>query len=170
MMMTVKRAPLSETRGQGNSPPCLRVVAFNVTSFSKEFLMLYVKIFGYFLASAALLTSLAMALMGARWQAVEQSAYAGERRPWWFVAASALLIGFYLFALYHFAIAAPKTWAGWLLMVILPLGWGLKAALVVFNPQGRAAVSAIAGDQNWRKVALARLPIALLLGILTWFA
>jgi hypothetical protein len=146
------------------------VVAFDITSFSKEFPMLYVKLFGYFLASAALLTSLAMALMGARWQAVEQSAYAGERRPWWFVAASVLLIGFYLFALYGFIGAAPKTWAGWLLMVILPLGWGLKAALVIFNPQGRAAVSAIAGDQNWRKVALARLPIALLLGILTWFA
>ena len=58
----------------------------------------------------------------------------------------------------------------WLLMVILPIGWGLKAALVVFNPQGRTAVSAIAGEQNWRKVAFARLPIALLLGILTWFA
>jgi len=132
--------------------------------------MLYVKLFGYFLASAALLTSLAMALMGARWQAVEQSAYAGERRPWWFVAASVLLIGFYLFALYGFIAAAPKTWAGWLLMVILPLGWGLKAALVIFNPQGRAAVSSIAGDHNWRKVALARLSIAILLGVLTWFA
>lgn len=132
--------------------------------------MAFVKLFGFLLASAALLTSLAMALMGARWQAVERSAYAGERRPWWFVAASVWLIGFYLFTLYHFFNAAPKTWAGWLLMVILPLGWGLKAALVIFNPQGRTAVSSIGGDQNWRKVALARLPIAILLGILTWFA
>jgi len=132
--------------------------------------MIYVKLFGYFLTFAALLASFAIGLMGGRWQTVEQSAYAGKRRPWWFIAASFLLVGFYLFALYHFASAAPRTWAGWLLMVILPLGWGLKAALVVFNPRGRAAVSSIAGDQNWRKVALARLPIAILLGVLTWFA
>jgi len=132
--------------------------------------MLYVKLFGYFLAIAALLTSAAIALMGARWQKVEQSAYAGERRPWWFIAGSILLIGFYIFALVHFVNGAPKTWAGWLLMVILPAGWGLKAALVILNPKGRITVSSIAGDQNWRKVALARLPAALLLGILTWFA
>jgi len=55
-------------------------------------------------------------------------------------------------------------------MVVIPLGWALKAALVIFNPQGRQAVSAIAGDQNWRTVALARLPIAILLGVLTWLA
>jgi hypothetical protein len=169
-MMKAKCTPLSETRGQGSHLLCLRVVAFNITALSKEFPMIYVKLFGFLLASAALLTSLAIALMGARWQAVEQSAYAGERRPWWFVAASVLLIGSYLFALYQFVNAAPKTWTGWLLMVILPLGWGLKAALVVFNPKGRAAVSSIAGDRNWRNVALARLPIAILLGVLTWFA
>lgn len=132
--------------------------------------MFYVKLFGYCLAGAALFTSLAIGLMGGRWQAVEQSAYAGQRRPWWFVGGSILLLGFYLFALYHFVGVAPKTWAGWLLMVVLPIGWGLKAALVVFNPKGRATVSAIAGDRNWRTVALARLPIALLLGVLTWFA
>ncbi|NWG22212.1 MAG: hypothetical protein HXY39_18045 [Chloroflexi bacterium] len=132
--------------------------------------MIYVKLFGYFISAAVLITSLAIGLMGARWQAVEQSAYAGARRPWWFVAASVLLIVFYFLALNQFVSAAPRTWAGWLLMAILPLGWGLKAALVIFNPQGRAAVSSIAGDQNWRKVALARLPIAILLGILTWFA
>lgn len=129
-----------------------------------------IQLFGYFLAFAALVTSLAIALMGARWQAVEQSAYAGKSRPWWFILISILLAGLYLAALVTFIGEPEKTWAGWLLMVVIPIGWGLKAALVVFNPQGRAAVSAIAGDQNWRKVALARLPIALLLGILTWFA
>lgn len=132
--------------------------------------MIYVKFFGYFLAAAALLTSAAMALMGARWQAVEQSAYVGKRRPWWFIVISILLIGVYLFTLYTFIIAPAKNWAGWFLMVILPVGWALKAALVIFNPQGRATVSNIEGDQNWRKVALARLPIAVLLAVLTWFA
>ena len=132
--------------------------------------MFYVKLFGLFLTIAALFTSLSMALMGARWQTVEQSAYAGKRRPWWFVVVSVLLLGFYLFALYNFINEVPKTWVSWLLVVVIPLGWGLKAALVVFNPQGRQAVSSIAGDQNWRKVALARLPVALLLGLLTWFA
>lgn len=129
-----------------------------------------IQLFGYFLAFAALFTSLAMALLGARWQAVEQSAYAGQRRPWWFVLISILLVGLYLAALVTFIGAPEKTWAGWLLMVVIPVGWGLKAALVIFNPKGRQAVSAIEGDQNWRKVALARLPIAILLAVLTWFA
>ncbi|GEM_PF-536820 len=163
---------------QGRDPDLLAAQQLDPTQLfalqnpisQKESPMFYIKLFGYFLALAVLLTSMAMALMGARWQAVEQSAYAGQRRPWWFVAASLLLIGFYLFALYHFINAAPKTWAGWLLMVILPIGWGLKAALVIFNPQGRLGISAIEGDQNWRKVALARLPAALLLAVLTWFA
>jgi hypothetical protein len=129
-----------------------------------------IQLFGSFLASAALFTSIAMALMGARWQAVEQSAYAGQRRPWWFILISILLVGLYLAALVTFIGTPEKTWAGWLLMVVIPVGWGLKAALVIFNPKGRQAVSAIEGDQNWRKVALARLPIAILLAVLTWFA
>lgn len=138
--------------------------------FSEEHKMSYVKLFGFFLAFAALFTSIAIAVMGARWQKVEQSAYAGKRRPWWFIAGSILLIGLYLIALYQFVNAVPKNWAGWLLMVILPIGWGLKAALVILNPKGRAAVSSIAGDENWQKVALARLPAAVLLGVLAWFA
>jgi hypothetical protein len=129
-----------------------------------------IQLFGYFLASAALFTSIAMALMGARWQAVEQSAYAGQHRPWWFILISILLVGLYLAALVTFIGTLEKNWAGWLLMVVIPVGWGLKAALVIFNPKGRQAVSAIEGDQNWRKVALARLPIAVLLAVLTWFA
>ncbi len=132
--------------------------------------MFYIKLFGYFLASAAVFTSAAMALMGARWQAVEQSAYAGERRPWWFILISILLLGLYLAALVAFIRAPEKTWAGWLLMVVIPVGWGLKGALVIFNTKGRQIVSAIEGDRNWVKIAMARLPIAILLSILTWLA
>ncbi len=132
--------------------------------------MFTVKLFGFILAAAALFTSTAMWVLGARWQAVEQSAYAGKRRPWWFILISILLIGFYLAALIVFIGAEGKTWAGWLLMVIIPAVWVIKGALVIFNPAGRKSVTAITGDQNWRNVALARLPIALLLGILAWFA
>jgi cytochrome bd-type quinol oxidase subunit 2 len=129
-----------------------------------------IQLFGYFLAAAALFTSIAMALMGARWQAVEQSAYAGERRPWWFVLISILLVGLYLAALVSFIDMSEKSWAGWFLMVFIPIGWGLKGTLIIFNPKGRQTVSAIEGDQNWRKIALARLPIAILLAVLTYFA
>ena len=126
---------------------------------------MYIKLFGYFLAFAALLTSLAMAWMGGRWQAIEASAYGGKRRPWWFYVASLVLVGLYLLALFDF-IGAEKNLASWLLMIIIPAGWMLKSALVIFNPRGRQAVSSLQGDQNWRKVALARLPVAILLAVL----
>ena len=126
---------------------------------------MYIKLFGYLLAFAALLTSLAMAWMGGRWQAIEASAYGGKRRPWWFYVLSLVLVGLYLLALLDF-IEAEKNLAAWLLMIIIPAGWALKSALVIFNPRGRQAVSSLQGDQNWRKVALARLPIAILLGVL----
>ena len=129
---------------------------------------MYVKLFGYFLTIAALAASIAMATMGGRWQAIEKAAYGGNRRPWWFITLSILLIGLYVLALVSF-LGSEKTWAGWLLIVIIPVGWILKAALVVFNPKGRQAVSNLEGDQNWRKVALARFPIAVLLAVLTYF-
>ena len=45
---------------------------------------MYIKLFGYLIAAGVLFTSLAMYVMGARWQAVEQAGYGGKSRPWWF--------------------------------------------------------------------------------------
>jgi hypothetical protein len=129
----------------------------------------YIKMFGYLIAAGVLFTSLAMYLMGARWQAVEQAGYGGKRRPWWFYVLSLLLIGLYILAVLDF-VGADKSWATWILVVFFPVGWVLKGALIIFNPKGRQAVTAVAGDQNWRKVALARLPIALLVGVLAFLA
>ena len=128
-----------------------------------------VKLFGYTLAAGILATSLAMMWLGGRWQKVEASAYAGERRPWWFWLGSLLLVGLYLAALVSF-ISGEKTWAGWALMVIIPLGWAIKGAAVIFNAKGRRAVTSIAGDEGWMKVALARLPIMVILAALAYFA
>jgi cell division protein FtsW (lipid II flippase) len=130
--------------------------------------MMYIKLFGYFLASAALFVSLAMAIMGGRWQALEQAAYGGKRRPWWFIFFGILLVVLYVLALVSF-INGDKNWAGWLLIVVIPVGWLLKGTLLVFNTRGREAVSNLEGDQNWHKVALARFPIAVILSVLTYF-
>ncbi|MDF2531045.1 MAG: hypothetical protein K0Q65_626 [Clostridia bacterium] len=132
--------------------------------------MILVKAFGYTIALAALFTSLAMIIMGARWQKIERSAYAGEKRPWWFILLSALILLFYLSALVRFIGADVKTVAGWFMMAVIPIGWGLKAALVVFNQKGRKTVSDISGDQAWIKVGLARLPVVLIFALLAYFA
>jgi len=131
--------------------------------------MLFVKMFGFMLAAAALFTSLAMMIMGGNWQRIEELAYAGNRRPWWFKVISVFLILLYVLALVNF-IVNDKNWASWTLMVIIPVGWVIKAAAVVFNKEGRKKVSSISGDENWRKVALARLPIAIILAVLAIFA
>jgi hypothetical protein len=128
------------------------------------------QLFGFALAGGVLFTSLAMVLMGGRWQRVEVAAYGSNRRPWWFWVGSAVVIALYLAALASFVTAADKTWAGWILMVAIPLGWGIKAALITFNPKGRRTVTSISGDTAWVKVAAARLPIALVLAMLSVYA
>lgn len=131
--------------------------------------MSFVKFFGFFLASGVVLTSLLMMVLGAKWQEIEAAAYGGRRRPLWFILGSVLLLGIYAAALIDF-FSAEKTWATWVLAVVIPLGWLVKGALVVFNPAGRQKVSSISGSQAWFKVALARLPVALVLLVLAWYA
>lgn len=131
--------------------------------------MSFVKLFGFFLGSGVVLTSLLMMVLGAKWQEIEAAAYGGKRRPLWFVLGSVLLIGIYAAALFDF-FAADKTWATWVLAVVIPLGWLVKGAMIVFNPAGRKKVSSISGGQAWFKVALARLPVALVLFVLAWYA
>lgn len=121
------------------------------------------------MAGIAALASVIMFIMGGKFQKVEANAYAGKRRPWWFVLISGLLIVAYGVVFYNF-LQLDKTWASWVLVVLLPVGWALKAAIVVFNPKGRKTVSAISGDSAWRTVAVARFPIAVLLAVLAYFA
>jgi RsiW-degrading membrane proteinase PrsW (M82 family) len=128
-----------------------------------------VQFYGYFMAAVAAVASIVMFVMGGKFQNIEANAYAGKKRPWWFVLISATLIVAYCFVLYSF-LQSDKTWAGWVLVVLLPVGWALKATMVVFNPKGRATVSAISGDSAWRKVALARFPIAIILAALAFYA
>jgi len=43
----------------------------------------------------------------------------------------------------------------------------MKAAALVFNPAGRAAILGIFDPRRWRQFGIARLPIALRLAVLT---
>ena len=130
---------------------------------------MFVKAFGTTLTIAALITSVAMMTLGAKWQKVERAAYASKKRPWWFILASIFLLSFYTVALIEF-ISAKKTTAGWTLMVAIPILWAVKAVLVIFNSKGRAVVSELSGDKVWIKIGLARLMIVILVGLLTWLA
>jgi hypothetical protein len=128
--------------------------------------MMVPKVFALVLASAVLLTSVMIYVMGGRFQAVEERAYGGDRRPWWFSLGLVAFAALYVAALVGFATAPERTWAAWVLMVVIPVGAALKAGLVILNPSGRAKVIAIEGDRAWRRVALTRavlVPVFLLL-------
>lgn len=130
---------------------------------------MWVEVFGYGLAALALATSMGMLAFGRRWQRIEAAAYGGTQRPAWFWLAAALLIVLWAIAAWDFAVS-DKTWAGWALIVGVPLIWCAKASALVFNPKGRKAVSGIDTDAGWRRIGLARLPIGVILAVLTALA
>ncbi|HSQ88795.1 hypothetical protein [Romboutsia sp.] len=130
--------------------------------------MIFIRLFGFIIAAGVVFTSLAMMIMGGRWQKIEASAYSGKRRPIWFILISICLIALYIIAFINF-IPSDKNWASWILMCLLPIGWVIKGILVVFNKEGREKVSNISGDKAWIKIGLARLPIAVLLIVLSLF-
>jgi hypothetical protein len=118
--------------------------------------MLLVKAFAVLLALAVLATSVLMYVMGGRFQVVEERAYGGARRPWWFVAALVAYAALYVAALIAFVLAPERSWAAWVLMVVIPVAAALKAGLVLLNPKGQAVVTSIEGDAAWRRIALSR--------------
>ncbi len=132
--------------------------------------MLLPTIFGLTLALAVLVTSILIMVMGGRFQKVEQAAYAGERRPWWFKLSLAAYAIFYVATLISFIMSPEKTWGAWVLVVIIPVGAVLKGSLVIFNKEGQKKVTSIEGDQNWRKIAIARLVLFPVFLILAYFA
>ena len=132
--------------------------------------MMLAKAFAALLAVAVLGTSVWMYVMGARFQAVEARAYAGARRPWWFVVALVAYAVLYLAALAAFVMAPERSWAAWVLIVVIPVAAALKGALVVFNRKGQAVVTAIEGDAAWRRIALSRAVLVPLFVLLAYYA
>ena len=132
--------------------------------------MMTARAFALVLAAAVLATSVAIYVMGGRFRAVEERAYGSDRRPWWFMLGLLAFAALYLSALAGFVMAPERTWAAWTLIVVIPIGAALKAGLVILNPQGRAMVTAIAGDQAWRRVALTRAVLAPVFLVLAYFA
>jgi hypothetical protein len=132
--------------------------------------MMLAKAFAALLAVAVLGTSVWMYAMGGRFQAVEARAYAGARRPWWFVAVLVGYVVLYLAALAAFVVAPERSWAAWALIVVIPVAAALKGALVVFNRKGQAVVTAIEGDAAWRRIALSRVVLVPLFLLLAYYA
>ncbi len=132
--------------------------------------MMWVKAFAALLAVAVLATSVLMYVMGGRFQAVEARAYAGTRRPWWFVLGLVAYAAVYVAALVAFVMAPERSWAAWALIVVIPVAAALKGALVLFNPKGQAVVTSIQGDAAWRRIALSRAALVPVFVLLAWFA
>ena len=132
----------------------------------------WLMIFGVVLTGLAAATSLGMLLFPERWSRFEIWAYGGARRPWPVWALAGGLLAVWGLAAVDFALRQDtgRTWAGWALVVGVPALWAVKSVALVFNPAGRAVVSGISDPRSWRKIGLARLPIALGLAALVWFA
>ena len=120
-------------------------------------------------ATAVLATSILIFVMGARFQKVEQAAYSGERRPWWFILGLIVFAALYVAALAGFVATPEKTWAGWVLMVVIPVGAALKGGLVILNKKGQQAVTSIEGEAAWRRIALARAVLVPVFLVLAFF-
>lgn len=129
----------------------------------------WLTIFGATLATAAAMTSAGMIFFAPHWQKLEAWAYGGARRPWPVWVLAGLLLALWMMGLYDFAQrpAVARSWAAWVLVAGVPALWALKAAALVFNPAGRAAVSGISDPHRWRQIGLARLPVAVALAVLT---
>nr|WP_309503347.1 hypothetical protein [uncultured Roseovarius sp.] len=132
----------------------------------------WLTIFGAVLTVIAAMTSAGMILAPRHWQRLEHHAYGGARRPWQVWALAGLLLAFWALGLADFAQrpAQGRNWAGWTFAAVIPALWAIKAVALVFNPAGRAAVTGLSDPRQWRRVGLARMPIALALAILTWLA
>jgi hypothetical protein len=132
----------------------------------------WLTLFGAVLTTVAATASACMILWPGRWQRLEAFSYGGARRPWPLWALAGFLLAVWALGLADFAQrpAPDRNWAGWGLVAAVPALWAVKAAALVFNPSGRAAVSRISDPRRWRQIGIARLPIALGLAGLTALA
>lgn len=130
----------------------------------------WLTIFGFVLTALAAITSAGMLLVPRLWQGLETWAYGGDGRPRTLWALAVLLLVLWGLGAAEFAMrpAASRNWAGWALAAGVPALWAVKSAALVFNEKGRAAVSSITAERTWRRIGWARLPIALVLALLTW--
>lgn len=131
--------------------------------------MTMLKVFGYLISAAVVGTSIAMMVMGEKWQKIESSAYSGDKRPKWFIGLSIITLAIYVLALLGF-INGDKSISGWVLAVLFPIGWITKGLLVIFNKKGREKVSSIGTDSAWIKIGLSRIPAAIIISLLAYYS
>lgn len=113
---------------------------------------MFLKIFAWLLAAGMLATGIWVYAGGESVKKTMDTIYIKKQWPWWLILTTALYLVLYLAALISFIASADKNWAGWVLILIFPVGALLKLIM-------RRKVETIQDTDSWGKLALVRVLI-----------
>jgi len=110
---------------------------------------MFLKIFALVLAAGMLATGIWTYTAGESVKKTLEHVYVNKQWPWWMILTTAIYVILYIAALVSFITSPDKTWAGWVLILIFPVGAILK---MLFRKKAKT----IQEVEGWRKLALVR--------------
>ncbi len=113
---------------------------------------MFLMIFSLILAAGLLFTGIWVFTAGESVNKTMEHIYINKQWPWWLILATAIYVILYIAALVSFITSPDKTWAGWVLIIIFPVGTILK---MLFRKKAKT----IQEVEGWRKLALVRVII-----------